>query len=396
MHASRLLHNHIENSCPHINIATLGRLMKVSNTLLNGGKLSLTNLGRNISGTAKVKHKIKAIDRLLANKRLYSERKDIYKALAVKMIGAKQKVEIIVDWSPCGNREQQMLRASYYYKGHSKVLYEEVHPETTNKGHRYIHKMFLKRLKTLLPDIREVIIVTDAGFKTDWFKQVLDLGWHFNGRVRGNIYYSKEGQPWKKVVSLYKKATQTPCFIGNILLGKKSKLASCLYLYKDKKAKAKKKNKRKIKKLSSRNSKKYHKAEDTAARKKGRDPWVIVSSLPHTSSRGKQVIATYGARMKIEHEFRSVKNIQLGIGLDLARSRSEKRLEMLLLIGAIAMYMLWLIGLVAESKSLQFDFQANTVTKHRVLSLQYLGMQIMKHSSKSLTLYDFTQILNSY
>ena len=49
-------------------------LLRVVGALLAGGKLSLTHLGRSLSGPAQVKHQIKAVDRLLANRHLQRER----------------------------------------------------------------------------------------------------------------------------------------------------------------------------------------------------------------------------------------------------------------------------------------------------------------------------------
>ena len=378
-----LLHNHLKKSLPLFNKATLHRLVMVSEPLLTGSSnLSLTDLGRSLKGKAQPKNKIKAIDRLLGHKKLYEERENIYKALSELGIGSGKKVEILIDWSPCGNREQQMLRASYYHKSRSSVLYEEVHPEKTKGTRRSIHKQFLYKLKSILPSDIEVTVISDAGFKTDFFMQVQEMGWYFTGRIRGNMQYL-ENDFFKKAVDLYEKATNTPVFVGSVLLSKENKVPCQMYLYKGKNIIKKKTKKRK--KLSSRSSKKYHKGEDDHARKKGGDPWLIVTSKPNKYNSAKKIIDSYAKRMKIELEFRSTKNMQFGVGLDMARSRDEKRLEILLLIGALAMFMLWLVGLAGENKSLQYNYQANTIKKHRVLSLIYLGMQIIKEDKYEIT-----------
>ncbi len=375
MHASELLHDHLKKSCPLVNKATLSRLIQISQSLHSGGKLSLTSLGRALSGSAYVKHKIKAVDRFLGNERLYSNRQNIYRALAAMVIGEMNAIDVLVDWSPCGNRKQQMLRASLFHKSRSIVLYEEVHPETMKTKRTSTENKFLETLKEIIPDGVDVTVITDAGFRCDWFAQVLTLGWDFEGRVRGNTHYSLDKKVWKKAVSLYETATKKPTFIGNVFLTKANELTCQMYLYKEKSAKKKKSKKTK---LSSRASKKYHKAEVTRMKNKSQDPWIIVSSKAHSSKRKKQVIASYKRRMKIEHEFRSTKNIEWGVGLDRARSNSTKRLEILLLIAAISMLALWLVGYVAEQKKLHYRYQANTIKSHRVLSLIFLGLQIVR------------------
>ena len=104
-------------------------------------------------------------------------------------------------------------------------------------------------------------------------------------------------------------------------------------------------------------------------------------------------MSRYKERMKIEHEFRSIKSTRLGMGLELGRSHDTKRLELLLLIGALAMLMLWLIGVAAENKKLHYSFQANSIKTHRVLSFIFLGMQVVKHALERITKEDLSSAL---
>lgn len=52
--------------------------------------------------------------------------------------------------------------------------------------------------------------------------------------------------------------------------------------------------------------------------------------------------------MQIEQTFRDVKNRQWGMGLSDSQTTHLGRLSILLLIGALASYALWLIGLAAQ------------------------------------------------
>lgn len=98
-----------------------------------------------------------------------------------------------------------------------------------------------------------------------------------------------------------------------------------------------------------------------------------------------KIIKQYSKRMKIEHEFRSTKNPQYGIGLSYSRSMDPQSLQMLLLIGQLHLFLLWLIGLATEYDTRHFDYQANTVKTHRVLSLVFLGMQVILHDIERIT-----------
>ena len=44
-----------------------------------------------------------------------------------------------------------------------------------------------------IPKDKAVTIITDAGFRTDWFRHVSQLGWSFTGRVRGCISFRLDG-----------------------------------------------------------------------------------------------------------------------------------------------------------------------------------------------------------
>ena len=97
--------------------------------LLDGQQLSLTELGRNVSGPVAAKHNIKRIDRLLGNHALYNERLDVYRWHARLLCGANPMPIILIDWSDV--REQmrhQTLRASVSFEGRSVILYERVFP----------------------------------------------------------------------------------------------------------------------------------------------------------------------------------------------------------------------------------------------------------------------------
>ena len=61
-------------------------LLCVVGALISGGKRSLTYLGRSLSGSAHVKHQIKAVDRLLGNRHLQRERDGIYRAIVQTLL----------------------------------------------------------------------------------------------------------------------------------------------------------------------------------------------------------------------------------------------------------------------------------------------------------------------
>ena len=66
------------------------------------------------------------------------------------------------------------------------------------------------------------------------------------------------------------------------------------------------------------------------------------------------------SRNVIEQSFRDVKNPRWGLGLSLSQTTRPDRLAILLLIGALAMFALWLIGLVVQVRGYQVRFGSRT------------------------------------
>jgi hypothetical protein len=80
-------------------------------------------LGRSLAGVARVKHQIKAVDRLLGNGRLHRERADIYRALARTLLAGTRRPLIIVDWS-----DFELVRDSAKSLPHSKMSWASPEP----------------------------------------------------------------------------------------------------------------------------------------------------------------------------------------------------------------------------------------------------------------------------
>ncbi len=93
------------------------------------GKLTLSGLGHSLTTGAKVKNNINRIDRLLGNKKLLSERHEIYNVLAKLVISSTSRPPIIIDWSSLPNKNFHLLRAAVPTNGRALTIYEEAHPE---------------------------------------------------------------------------------------------------------------------------------------------------------------------------------------------------------------------------------------------------------------------------
>ncbi|WP_318392012.1 hypothetical protein [Enterobacter sp.] len=92
---------------------------------------------------------------------------------------------------------------------------------------------FLDRLHAAIPKGKAVTLITDAGFRTDWFRHVSHLGWRFIGRIRGCIRFRPDGDTtWMKISEL--EAGAQPVCVGYGVLARKPQTPCYgrFYLYK--------------------------------------------------------------------------------------------------------------------------------------------------------------------
>jgi hypothetical protein len=366
MYAKGFLHKTLSSV---IHKKRLETLILLVNGLLVWKKLSVTELGRGLSLPIQERSAIRRSDRFIGNERFHNERFDIYKKHAGILVG-NLRPKIIVDWSHIPNTTFHALRAALVAKGRALTLYEEVHPEK-KLGNGKVEEKFLDSLSKLLPNSCKPIVITDAGFRNPWFIKVLKLDWDFVGRVRGTHKYY-DGKTWQTCKNLLSKASvRVPKCIGKVLLCKKyNTISAYLYLIKEKSQES-------IKRwgyVPKHGGIKSYKIN-------GNEPWLLASSLCGNSPvKIKRVIKIYEKRMQIEEGFRDLKSVRYGFGLRNAYSRDRKRIETLLLIAMFASLIAWIVGFIAEKHGWQYQFQVNSVKDRRILSLFFLGCQVIKRN----------------
>ncbi len=77
-------------------------------------------------------------------------------------------------------------------------------------------------------------------------------------------------------------------------------------------------------------------SEKIAQREK--ELWLIITSLQGSQNNAQQIIAYYKTRMQIEESFRDIKSHRVGFSVSESLIRNQARLEILLLIGALATF----------------------------------------------------------
>ena len=364
-------------ACPAIHAARVGAVVAVVGALVRGGKLALTHLGRNLASAATPKHNIKRVDRLLGNRHLTRERPSVYRALARWLVAATARPVILVDWADCAEGERWLfLRAAIPLGGRAIPIYEEVHPLRRYNSPR-THRQFLARLRAVLPPTCAPILITDAGFRGPWFREVERYGWDWIGRVRNQVKYSSDGASWAFTRALYPVATPTPRYVGRVLLARRQSYRCGLYLV------------RRYRRGSGRPRKAHGRSSAARrCRQLHKDPWLLATSLPHDARTARRVVKLYSLRMKIEQGIRDTKDVRWGFGLRYARSRRTERLAALLLLAALGALLCWLAGLAAAARKWARHFQVNTTRKRAVLSTVFLGRQVLTSPRFRLRCHD--------
>jgi hypothetical protein len=339
---------------------------------LFGQRITLSELGRALPGSARVKHNIKRVDRLLGNARLSDERYCIYQTIARWLLTEAPRPIIVIDWSVLSaDRQWHVLRAALPVGGRTLTLYEEVHP-LSRLGNRQVQHAFLHQLKVLLPEKAIPILITDAGFRVPWFKAVSQLGWHWIGRVRSRDHARAQGsQIWMACKSLHGKASARPRALGAHELVRTNPLACNLYLVKRRK-------KHRVDKSVF--GKRVHSTESLRQAQGQREPWLLAASPSLAALNEADIVNIYAQRMQIEEAFRDLKCHRYGLGLELHLSRHQQRIAALLLIASLTLLVLWLIGCAARVRGLHRHYQSSTRTSRPVLSTVRLACVLVRHT----------------
>jgi hypothetical protein len=339
-------------------------LLRAVDALICGGALWLSALGRTLSSAVAPRHRIKAIDRLLGNTALHQQRLWIYAALAALLLRGRREAVVLVDVTEIRPGVCAMT-ASLAMDGRSVPIYGHVRSKKTISK-RSSNAAFLKALQRVLPRTVTPILVTDAGFESPWFDQVTALGWHYVGRVRHQTKFLLDGE-WVGVQRLHELATSWARCLGKLAFPKQRPAKRRLVLSIRPELKGRSRKNTYGRKGRTRN--------DRRCAKSAREPWLLATSLDYSNP---LVVSIYAMRMQIEQNYRDAKNHRWGWRLDQSRSRSNERIEMLLLIAAIAMFVVLAFGCAAERAALHRRYQANTLYSRRVLSFFTLGLFVLR------------------
>jgi hypothetical protein len=367
MHAEAIVARFVEQALAPIHGARRRVLAAVVWAAMCGSVVSLSRLARGMVGAGgAAKAALKRVDRLVGHARIEREVDIVAQAILLRLARWMDPLVIAVDWSavtPGGTFVE--LRAAVVWPGMGRGLTvcQRVYP-AKRQGNGKAERSFLRELSRMIPRGTRVIVISDAGFRTPWFRAVACLGWGWIGRVRRGNQVRRGDGLWRDALGFGQRATAQAVRMSDCELTCKQRLACDLVMAR--RAPAGRKTYRRPGHGS------LPKAAGEA-RRSAREPWVLAHSIDQRDRRPDEIVALYARRMQIEENFRDTKSLAFGMGTEIGRSRSALRLQALLLIATLAAYLLWHLGQLAEAEGMAKRFKVTTRTT-RELSIVALAI----------------------
>ena len=247
------------------------------------------------------------------------------------------------------------------------TLYYELHP-LSKLSNRTVQINFLKTLKSLMPEGVVPTIVTDAGFMNPWFQAVEELGWSFVGRLNPRVLIQPRRGKLTRISKLEVGSGRKPKDWGMCSVTIRTPRTYRVIQGKQFKRDPKRKKSRRLFTHKGRGG--------VQSAKRNQLSWVLGTNRTDLSAQ--QVIDVYAHRMRIEELFRDFKNSRFGWSLGESLTRDANRSTVLVLIGLIGYFVVTLLGVIAEKRRLHLQFQTNSLTSRRVLSLFFLGKEVVR------------------
>jgi hypothetical protein len=355
MHASRILQRTMAVVLEPMHAARRRVVLQAVQALIVGRRLTLTDLARAWPGATWMHAPLKALDRLLSNVHLHQVVPDFYQAMSVWLLRSRPPV-IVVDWADLKEDGRWcVLRAGTPVGGRTMTLYEKVYP-LKKQNHPATQAEFLKSLSELIPPSVRPIIISDAGFRSDWFRAVAAQGWHYVGRIRNNVKVQAAGQQtWLSCSELFACAGQSAEDLGSYQMVCGAPWACRL---------VRQRQCCKHRHARTRKGKPQQGTLHRKARKRANEPWLLATSLNRAQFNANKVCALYAERMQIEESFRDLKSHRYGVGLEESLTRLAPRLSVLLLLNALARFAAWLLAMSLKNHP-QADDPLTAQYKHR-------------------------------
>ena len=373
MRAGRVLQELLASCWASLDQRLVRRVLGAIEAMVDARQVVLMELARQYPGATHTAAPLKALDRLLSNPRVQALRPSLYRAALARLWPVSKAVVVIVDWCTLTRDESlHLLRAAMPVGGRALPVWDEVHQQA-KLGNASVHDRFLASLRALVPANRQPIVITDAGFSVPWFRSAQARGFACIGRLRGRTLLRPKGEEeWASIKAFEALRMGQLVDLGRCEISKSHRHPARVVVYK-----------------SPPQGRKHRDAKGRIVRggrsrtqaRAAREPWVLVVSpaLAHLSAR--KIVSHYRSRMQIEESFRDLKNPRYGAALRHSMTRVAARMEVLILLHALASVAAWLRGVAAQRDGDDERLLAHGQAKRRgrrTLSLWRIGWEILR------------------
>jgi len=288
-------------------------------------RVSLAAIGRNLAGPKAAKHRIQRTWRFVANPRVgisdamsgvIRRLGKRYRRLQRPGRSRRPKLVIALDWTQF--RRFHTLLAAAVHGGRAVPLLWATYPEwVLYKSQNQLEEGLLRLLRSLIPQEVEVVLLADRGFgRTELARTCQELGFAYVIRITANVWI--ECAEYRGQLARYPLGRGMDRLLTKVRYrqreGVKQQVAVCW----------------------------------KAGLPKRRDePWFLRTELCWKVER---LVELYSKRMAVEEGFGDTKNKRNGWSLRDIRITRAERVDRLLLILALAYWLLVGVGLVARQR----------------------------------------------
>lgn len=358
MRAAKMVQQLCESCSGQVHSARFRAVVRVVEGITLSQRLSVTAIGRVRPGNQKARHGIKAVDRLLSNAKLQREQRAWWSALARRLLKAERRVLVLLDWTQIQG-EMWALVAAVPFRGRSLPLLAQSYP-ASEVGSRERQIEFLWKLRQVLPEQCQPIIVADGGFRSPFFIACESLGMRYVIRLRNErgVLEHEDGS----------RISFAQAFAGA------RAVAKCLG---DGRPYASSSDSRQMRIVLGPRPKQRRgrRSAQDYQRKRATEPWLLATNLENEAAQS--IVHIYAQRMQIEECFRDAKCPRFGWALKFALTKSHARMNVLLLLLSLAFACVVLLGAAAVELGWEKSLRASSL-RRRVLSVFTVGSLVAR------------------
>lgn len=301
--------------CSSLRLSQAKTLSDLVAAALSVGRVSLSEIGRQLAGETLAKSRIQRVYRFTSNTRVIIS--DVMQGVIRQLRKRQRKKPLLValDWTEI--RNFHTLMAAIVMKGRAiPLLWASYEEWKFHKSQNNLEEGLLHLLQTLLPEGQPVILLADRGFgRTELARTCQQLGLKYIIRIRPDVWV--DGRVFRgKLLDLpVKKGTCR--LLANVQFRKEHPVQQHVVV-----------------------------RWKFGLPKKRDEPWFLMTDLKRSAL---SLSELYGKRMTIEELFRDDKNRRNGWALRNTKLTKPERIDRLLLVLALAYILIVGVGLRAQA-----------------------------------------------